>query len=149
MQYFSLDRGKTVPLKREPGTRYPEVTFGPNEAWAVEVALTTGDGKPHDSEARTTVFRRAVEVAYTLKNKSSQKLLSAVNQKFPTLPFSLRNLPIEERDARLGVIEAVRGVRAPRAPAHEFKRPPTPFPTRRSSTVLSRRTPCSRRRRAR
>ena len=63
LQYFSLDRGKAVPLRREPGTKYEECTFGPNEAWAVEVALTTGDGKPHETEARTTVFRRAVEVS--------------------------------------------------------------------------------------
>ncbi len=108
MQQFSLDRGKTVQLRREPGTKYPDCTFGPNEAWAVEVALTTGEGKAHDSELRTTVFRRAVEVSITHKNKASQKLIACVNKEYPTLPFSLRNLGLEERECRLGVIEAVR-----------------------------------------
>jgi hypothetical protein len=39
---------------------------------------------------------------------AARKLLSEVNQSFPTMPFSLRCLPLEEKDARLGVTEPVR-----------------------------------------
>ena len=39
---------------------------------------------------------------------ASRKLLSEVNQHFPTLPFSLRALPLEEKDARLGINEPVK-----------------------------------------
>ena len=35
----------------------------------------------------------------------SRKLLSEVNNKSPVLPFSLRGLGMEEKDARLGVTE--------------------------------------------
>ena len=39
---------------------------------------------------------------------ASRKLLSEVNTHFPTLPFSLRALPLEEKDARLGINEPVK-----------------------------------------
>ena len=43
-----------------------------------------------------------------MKMKSTRALLSEVNKKFPTLPFSLRALPLEEKEAKFGVSEAVR-----------------------------------------
>ena len=39
---------------------------------------------------------------------ASRKLLSEVNNHFPTMPFSLRVLPLEEKDARLGINEPVK-----------------------------------------
>jgi hypothetical protein len=41
------------------------------------------------------VFRRAVENQYSLKVKASRALISEVNKKFPTLPFTLRALEDE------------------------------------------------------
>ena len=56
--------------------------------------------------------------------------MGAVNKEFPTLPFSLSNLPLEERDARIGVLEAVRvaGARpsASRQPGLTPLSPPPP-----------------------
>ena len=62
LMHYSLDGGKHVALRKEPGTKYEDATFGPHEAWCIEVALTTGEGAPRDAEARTTVYRRVVEV---------------------------------------------------------------------------------------
>jgi curved DNA binding protein len=63
LQQYSLDSGKSVPLKRDAGVKYEDVTFAANEVWCVEVALSTGEGTPRETEARTTVFRRVVEVS--------------------------------------------------------------------------------------
>ncbi len=41
------------------------------------------------------MFRRAVENQYSLKVKASRALISEVNKKFPTLPFTLRALEDE------------------------------------------------------
>ena len=39
---------------------------------------------------------------------AARKLLAEVNKKYPTLPFSLRGVPVEEKDARLGVTECTK-----------------------------------------
>lgn len=43
-----------------------------------------------------------------MKIKASRVLLSEVNKKFPTLPFTLRAVPLEEKECRFGVTEAVK-----------------------------------------
>jgi methionine aminopeptidase len=48
------------------------------------------------------------QVKTQLRQTGARKLLSEVNNRHPTLPFSLRGLPMEERDARLGITECVK-----------------------------------------
>lgn len=38
-----------------------------NEAFALDVIVSTGEGKPRESEYRTTVYKRAIEKTYSLK----------------------------------------------------------------------------------
>lgn len=38
-----------------------------NDVFALDVFVSTGDGKPKSSEFRTTVFKRAIEKSYNLK----------------------------------------------------------------------------------
>merc|ERR1712157_603699 len=72
--------------------RVPPCTFDQYEVYAVDVALSTGDGKARVGDLRTTVFKRNIEQNYKLKMKSSRALLSEVDRKYPTLPFTLRCL---------------------------------------------------------
>jgi hypothetical protein len=58
--------------------------------------MTSGDGKPKEQGARTTVLKRLVDMKYGLKVKSSRSFFNEVNKRFPTLPFSLRSLPDEK-----------------------------------------------------
>ena len=69
--------------------------------------FSSGDGKPRETDARTTIFKRTVDVSYHPKGKASIKLLHDVKAKHPTLPFTLRSLG-DERDAKLGVTELVK-----------------------------------------
>lgn len=70
---------------------------------------------------RTTVYKRAVDVKYALKNQASRSFFNEVNKKYPTLPFSVRSLT-DEKAARMGVRECVNhGLMMPYPVLHERK----------------------------
>ena len=113
MKRYVLDGVKEVALKTpdltnelEQEEKLPDCTFEKAEVYAVDVAMSTGDGKVRPGEMRTTVFKRNVEKQYHLKVKASRAVLAEVDKKFPTLPFTLRHLS-DVRQARLGIPECV------------------------------------------
>lgn len=83
-----------------------EFTFEPNQAIVLEILISTGEGKPKQTEHRTTVYQRALDMTYKLKLKSSRQFLTEVNRRFPTLLFSLRSFA-DQRNARVGVTECL------------------------------------------
>ena len=48
------------------------------EVYAVDVAMTTGEGKPREQDSRTTIFKRAVDRNYHLKMRGARALYSEV-----------------------------------------------------------------------
>ena len=125
MKRYVLDGVKEVALK-EPvpddpeEEKVPECTFEQAEVYAVDVAMSTGDGKARPGELRTTVFKRDVEKQYLLKVKASRQVLAEVDKKFPTLPFTLRHLS-DLRTARLGINECIaHGLLTPYPSLHEY-----------------------------
>jgi methionine aminopeptidase len=56
---------------------------------------------------RPTIHKKTANT-FALKRPSAKEVLSEVNKKFGTFPFSLRQLK-DERTAKLGVLECVRG----------------------------------------
>jgi ERBB-3 binding protein len=77
------------------------------EVWGVEIGVSQGSGKVKQIDNRATLHRRTLQT-YGLKRPTSRKILSEVQKKFGTFPFSLRQLE-DERDAKSGVVECVRG----------------------------------------
>jgi curved DNA binding protein len=113
MKRFVIDGTKEVALKdptpediEEGEERVPECTFEQAEVYAIDVAMTTGDGKVRPGDLRTTVFKRNVETNYRLKMKASRYVLTEVDKKFPTLPFTLAHFS-DERQAKMGITECV------------------------------------------
>lgn len=106
MKRFVIDGNKVIVLREEDNQKVEECTFEQYEVYAIDVAMTTGEGKPREQNARTTVFKRNVDKTYHLKMKASRTLYSEVAKRFPTLPFTLRALG-DERGARMGVRECV------------------------------------------
>ncbi len=92
-----------APSDGAKGEGIPEV----GEVWGVEMGVSLGSGKIKTLEYRTTLHRRT-NLTYALKRPSSKKILNEVVKKFGTFPFSLRQLE-DERDAKVGVVECVRG----------------------------------------
>lgn len=126
MKRFVLDGVKEVSLKEpspqdleEGDEKLPECKFEQFEVYAVDVAMSSGDGKAKAGALRTTVFKRNVETNYRLKMKASRSLLSEVDKKFPTLPFTLRHFE-DEKSAKMGITECVaHGLLTPYPSLHE------------------------------
>jgi methionine aminopeptidase len=118
MKRFVIDGSKMV-LLREEGDKVDFAKFEKYEAYAIDVAMSTGEGKPRDDNTRTTVFKRVVNQQYDLKIKSSRSFFNEVNKRYPTLPFSLRSFD-DERGAKAGVRECVQhGLLLPYPALHE------------------------------
>ncbi|KIN07149.1 hypothetical protein OIDMADRAFT_22049 [Oidiodendron maius Zn] len=101
-----IEGKKKIILAPGDGTKgegVPEV----GEVWGVEMGVSLGSGKIKNFENRATLHRRT-NLTYALKRPSSKKILTEVVKKFGTFPFSLRQLE-DERDAKVGVVECVRG----------------------------------------
>lgn len=101
-----IEGKKKIILSPGDGTKgdgVPEV----GDVWGVEMGVSLGSGKIKNFENRATLHRRTA-LTYALKRPSSKKILTEVVKKFGTFPFSLRQLE-DERDAKVGVVECVRG----------------------------------------
>lgn len=108
MKRYVIDGSKMIMLVEDEATnqKAEECTFEPYEVYAVDVAMTTGDGKPRELDTRTTIFKRQVDKSYNLKMKASRAFFSEVAKKAPVFPFALRSFE-DERNAKLGVRECV------------------------------------------
>ena len=68
-----------------------ENSFTDNEVYAIDILVSTGEGKPKIlDEKETTVYKRALDREYQLKKKTSRALFSEINRKYPALPFTRR-----------------------------------------------------------
>lgn len=83
------------------------IEFELNEVYAVDVVVSSGEGKSKPSDIRTSVFRRNVEQNYALKTPMARQFLREVTTRFPTLPFSARQIE-DEKMCRLGISECHR-----------------------------------------
>lgn len=110
MKQYVIDGSKEIALmKHDPDSQEEKVetcTFEENEVYCVDVAMSTGEGKGREGDDRTTVFKRNVDKHYKVKMKSSHYVLKAVQEHFPTMPFTLRMMD-DERQAKMGVQECV------------------------------------------
>jgi len=80
--------------------------FALHEVYAVDILISSGEGKPRESDLRTTVYKKK-DLIYQLRMKSSRAFLSEVEKRFTLMPFTLRHFEDEKR-ARMGVIECAK-----------------------------------------
>ncbi|RHZ57124.1 hypothetical protein Glove_393g6 [Diversispora epigaea] len=82
------------------------VQFGENEVYGIDILISTGEGKPKQSSARTTVYKKT-DTTYLLKIKTSRIVFTEISQKFGSFPFTLRALE-DEKKARMGIVECAK-----------------------------------------
>jgi curved DNA binding protein len=82
-------------------------TFEENEAYVIDILITTGDGKVKQGDIRTTVYKKAADVVYQLKMKNSRNFFSEASKEYGVMPFSIRGFA-NEVQAKLGVTECER-----------------------------------------
>ena len=73
--------------KRKEGCEKCE--FLVHEVYALDVLVSTGEGKPKEGDVRTTVYKKK-DIIYQLKMKTSRAFLSEAEKKFSLMPFTLR-----------------------------------------------------------
>merc|ERR1712150_46441 len=81
--------------------------FNANEVYALDVIISTGEGKTKESEYRTTVYKRAIEKSYSLKTKHGRSFFHELTEKYPSLCFSTRSFE-DEITTKLGVSECLK-----------------------------------------
>lgn len=70
--------------------------FEVGDVFAFDVIVSTGEGKPRETNIKTNIYKRALETTYKLKIDSSRKLLSIVEQNFHTFPFTFNAFENED-----------------------------------------------------
>jgi len=103
MKRFIIDGEKVVINKVDVDQKVDEIEFAPHEVYAIDIVMSSGEGKPKEVDERTTVYKRAVETVYKLKTKTSREILSQIDKQFPTFPFTIRAL--DEKKVRFGIKE--------------------------------------------
>jgi len=106
MKRFVVDGNKVIINKPSLEHKVDEFEFKDYEVYAVDIVMSTGDGKAKESELRTTIYKRAVDQTYQLKMQASRYVISEINKNFPTLPFPLRAL--DEKRGKLGITECLK-----------------------------------------
>uniref|UniRef100_UPI00358E4EC9 proliferation-associated protein 2G4 n=1 Tax=Myxine glutinosa TaxID=7769 RepID=UPI00358E4EC9 len=86
---------------------HEKATFEVHEVYAVDVLVSSGDGKAKETGQRTTVYKRNPDKLYLLKMKASRIFISEITSRFDVMPFTLRAFE-EEKKARMGLVECVR-----------------------------------------
>jgi len=103
MKRFVIDGEKVIISKTEIDQKVDEFDFEPNQVFAIDIVMSSGEGKPKEMDERMTVYKRALETTYKLKSNISRQILSEIDKNFPTFPFTIRAL--DEKKARFAIKE--------------------------------------------
>ena len=101
-----IDGNDVIINKETPDQKVEEFEFAPGDVIGLDIYISTGEGKPKESEFRTTVFKRELDTQYNLKLQKSRAFLTEVNKRFPTLPFAIRAFE-DAVGAKVGVKECI------------------------------------------
>jgi len=108
MEKDTIDGKKTIiqnPTEKQR-QEHENCEFAVNEVYAIDMLISTGDGKSRDMDFRTTIYKREPDQVYQLKMKASRAVFSEVEKKFDTMCFNLRALA-DEKKAKMGINECV------------------------------------------
>jgi len=100
-----IDGKKVIINKYEVDKQVDEFQFEAYQAFAIDIVMSTGEGKTRQVDTKNSVFKRNPNVSYTLKMKSSRNLFNQIKERFGNFPFNLRSF--EDARARLGITELV------------------------------------------
>jgi len=80
--------------------------FQMNQVYAIDILMSTGQGKTRETTHRTTVFKRNLEHSYSLKLQTSRQVFAEIIRVSPCFLFTLRSL--DERKRKLGIVELLK-----------------------------------------
>lgn len=74
LKRFVIDSNKMILLREDVDQKVENQTFELNEAYALDIIMSSGEGKPREAQTRTTVFKRAVAARVNLTSGSPVSL---------------------------------------------------------------------------
>lgn len=86
---------------------FPECFFDRYEVYAIDILMSTGEGKIKNLDTRVTVYKKTDDLGYSLKMKAARVFFSYVVNNFGSMPFTLRSFE-NEKQAKFGVVECER-----------------------------------------
>lgn len=101
-----IDGEKVIISKSDVDQKVDEFEFEPNQVFAMDIVMSTGEGKPKEVDERTCVYKRVIDETYLLKMKASRQILSDINERFPCFPFTIRAM--DEKTVRFGIVECAK-----------------------------------------
>lgn len=107
LKQFRIDGDKTIiqnPTEHQK-KNHEKCDFEVNEVYAIDVIVSTGEGKGKELDSKSTIYKKTDEV-YQLKMKASRAVLSDVDKKFGVMPFTLRYFD-DEVKAKMGLKECL------------------------------------------
>jgi curved DNA binding protein len=101
-----IDGNKVIINKETFEQRVDAQEFAIHDVFALDVFVSSGEGKPKESDLRCTVYKRALDRSYNLKIKQSRQFFNEVLDRYPSFCFSLNSFedPIA---ARIGIKECL------------------------------------------
>lgn len=102
-----IDGTQCIASVTDPAAKVEEFEFEMNEVYCMDVSISTGEGKPKESDMKSSVYKRNVENRHSLSTAKSRQFIAEVNRRFPALPFSIHAIE-DPQVARIGVVEAKR-----------------------------------------
>ncbi|GAM23516.1 hypothetical protein SAMD00019534_066910 [Acytostelium subglobosum LB1] len=106
LKRFVLDGEKVIFNKMPVGQKIENAEFAENEVYCIDIVISTAEGKVKELNDRTTIFKRDVNQNYMVKLQSAKDFMKEVNTRFPSMPFSLRQVT-DERKAKLALSECL------------------------------------------
>jgi len=103
---FFLDGNACIINKETFDQKVEDYEFKVNDVFVLDVVVSSGEGKPKESELRTTVYKRDINRNYVLKSKAARTFFNDVITKYPVFGFSSRCFE-DEITAKIGVKECL------------------------------------------
>jgi len=100
------DGGDCIMNKHIPDQKPKDWELAAGDVICLDIYASTGTGISKAAALRTTVYKREIEVQYSLKSKHARQFFSQVNKKFPTMPFSIRGFE-DPLGTKIGIKECV------------------------------------------
>jgi len=101
-----VDGNNVIINKTDIDQNVEEFKFEVFQVYAMDLVMSTGEGKTRELENRITVFKRAIDRNYQLKLQAARAIFNEINVKAPVLPFTMRCL--DEKKRRMGIVEMVK-----------------------------------------
>lgn len=101
-----IDGNKVIINKETFEQRVDPQEFAVNDVIALDVFVSSGEGKTKELDTRCTIYKRALDRSYNLKIKQSRQFFNEVLDNYPSFCFGLNSFK-DPITARIGIKECL------------------------------------------